>query len=187
MVGESENKSLQSLADELDQGVRAVHDWHPSHVADIELRILRDGTWHYQGSPIHRPRLVKLFASVMRRDDNDYYLVTPIEKLRIQVDDAPFLAVEIDREGSGESQRLLFRTNVDDVVEAGPQHPIRVVIDPLTEEPSPYILVRDRLEALISRPVFYQMADLALMKTDASSNEFGVWSCGHFFALGNPT
>ena len=100
----------------------------------------------------------------MRRDDNDYYLVTPIEKLRIQVDDAPFLAVEIDREGSGESQHLLFRTNVDDVVEAGPRHPIRVVIDSLTGEPSPYILVRDRLEALISRPVFYQMADLALME-----------------------
>ena len=186
MVGESGDRSLQSLADELDQGVRAVHDWHPSHVADIDVQILRDGTWHYQGSPIHRLRLVKLFASVMRRDDNDYYLVTPIEKLRIQVDDAPFLAVEIDREGSGESQRLLFRTNVDDVVEAGPRHPIRVAIDPLTGEPSPYILVRDRLEALISRAVFYQMADLALTEYDTSSNEFGVWSCGHFFPLGDP-
>ena len=187
MVGESAGRSLQSLADKLDQGVRPIHDWHPLYVADIDLRILRDGSWHYQSSPIHRLRLVKLFASVMRRDDNDYYLVTPIEKLRIQVDDAPFLAVELDREGSGESQRLLFRTNVDDLVEAGPRHPIRVVIDTLTGEPSPYILIRDRLEALISRPVFYQMADLALMENDASSNEFGVWSCGHFFALGGPT
>ena len=113
--------------------------------------------------------------------------MTPIEKLRIQVDDAPFLAVELDQEGSGESQRLLFRTNVDDLVEAGPRHPIRVVIDSLTGEPSPYILVRDRLEALISRPVFYQMADLALMENDTSSDEYGVWSCGHFFALGGPT
>ena len=187
MVGESADRSLQSLADKLGQGVRPVHDWHPSHVADIDLRIWRDGKWYYQGSPIHRLRLVKLFASVMRRDDDDYYLVTPVEKLRIQVDDAPFVAVEIDREGGGESQRLLFRTNVDDVVEAGPRHPIRVVIDPLSGEPSPYILVRDRLEALISRPVFYQMADLALMENSTSSTEFGVWSCGCFFVLGEAT
>ena len=187
MVGESADRSLQSLADKLDQGVRPVHDWHPSHVADIDLRISRDGTWHYQDSPIHRLRLVKLFASVMRRDEDDYYLVTPVEKLRIQVDDAPFVAVEIDREGGGESQRLLFRTNVGDMVEAGPRHPIRVVIDSLTGEPSPYILVRDRLEALISRAVFYQMADLALMENGASSNEFGVWSWGHFFTLGAAT
>ena len=187
MVDESEDRSLESLADKLDRGVRPVHDWHPSHVADIDLRILRDGTWHYQGSPIHRLRLVKLFASVMRRDDNDYYLVTPVEKLRIQVDDAPFVAVEIDREGGGESQRLLFRTNVDDVVEASSQHPIRVVIDSLPGEPSPYILIRDRLEALISRPVFYQLADLALMENNACSTEIGVWSCGHFFALGEAT
>ena len=187
MVDESVDTSLQSLADKLDQETRPVHDWHPSHVADIDLRISRDGTWYYQGSPIHRLRLVKLFASVMRRDDDDYYLVTPVEKLRIQVDDAPFIAVEIDREGDGESQRLLFRTNVDDVVEAGPRHAIRVVIDPLSGEPSPYILVRDRLEALISRPVFYQMADLALMENNASSTEFGVWSCGHFFTLGDTT
>ena len=187
MVDESADTSLQSLADKLDQEARPVHDWHPSHVADIDLRIWRDGTWYYQGSPIHRLRLVKLFASVMRRDDDDYYLVTPVEKLRIQVDDAPFIAVEIDREGAGESQRLLFRTNVDDVVEAGPRHPIRVVINSLTGEPSPYIQVRDRLEALISRPVFYQMVDLALTENNASSNEFGVWSCGHFFTLGDAT
>ena len=187
MVGESTERSLQSLADKLEQGVRPVHDWHPPHVAGIDLRISRDGTWHYQDSPIYRRRLVKLFASVMRRDDDDYYLVTPVEKLRIQVDDAPFVAVEIDREGGGESQRLLFRTNVDDVVEAGPRHPIRVVIDPLNGQPSPYILVRDRLEALISRTVFYQMADLALIENDGSSNEFGVWSCGHFFSLGDVT
>ena len=187
MVDESADRSLQSLADKLDQGTRPVHDWHPSHVANIDLRISRDGTWYYQGSPIHRVRLVKLFASVMRRDADDYYLVTPVEKLKIQVDDAPFVAVEIEREGEGESQRLLFRTNVDDVVEASSQYPIRVVIDPLTGEPSPYILVRDRLEALISRPVFYQMADLALMENGASSTEFGVWSCGHFFTLGDAT
>tara|TARA_B100000809_G_scaffold228042_1_gene240783 strand:- start:290 stop:595 length:306 start_codon:yes stop_codon:yes gene_type:complete len=99
MVDESADRSLQSLADKLDQGTRPVHDWHPSHVANIDLRISRDGTWYYQGSPIHRVRLVKLFASVMRRDADDYYLVTPVEKLKIQVDDAPFVAVEIEREG----------------------------------------------------------------------------------------
>ena len=187
MVDESADRSLQSLAGKLDQGTRPVHDWQPSHVADIDLRISRDGTWYYQGSPIYRVRLVKLFASVMRHDDDDYYLVTPVEKLRIQVDDAPFVAVEMDREGRGESQRLLFRTNVDDVVEAGPRHPIRVVIDPLSGEPSPYIRVRNRLEALISRPVFYQMADLALMENDASTIEFGVWSGGCFFTLGEAT
>jgi len=187
VTDESADRSLRSLADKLDQGARRVHDWHPSHVADIDLRISRDGIWYYQGSPIHRARLVKLFSSVMRRDGDEFFLVTPVEKLKIQVDDAPFVAVEMDREGEGESQRLLFRTNVDDVVAAGPRHPIRVVIDPLTEEPSPYIRVRDQLEALISRPVFYQMADLALMENDASSTEFGVWSCGHFFALAEAT
>ena len=187
MVGESADRSLQSLADKLGQGVCPVNDWDPSHVADIDLRISRDGTWYYEGSPIHRLRLVKLFASVMRRDDDDYYLVTPVEKLRIQVDHVPFIAVEMDQEGGGASQRLLFRTNVDDVVEASLRHPIRIVIDASTGEPSPYILIRDRLEALISRPVFYQMADLALVGNDASSNKFGVWSCGYFFALEDAT
>jgi len=187
MVDESADRSLQSLADKLDQGTRPVHDWHPSHVADIDLRISRDGIWYYQGSPIHRARLVKLFSSVMRRDGDEFFLVTPVEKLKIQVDDAPFVAVEMDREGEGESQRLLFRTNVDDVVEAGPRHPIRVVIDPLSGELSPYIRVRNRLEALISRPGFYQMADLALMENDASTIEFGVWSGGCFFTLGEAT
>ena len=152
------------------------------------MRIAKDGVWYHQGTPLKRLPLVKLFASVLRKEeDESYWLVTPVEKGMIEVEDAPFLAVEIDREGSGELQRLLFRTNVDDVVEAGPRHPIRVVIDPLSGEPSPYILVRDRLEALISRPVFYQMADLALMENSTSSTEFGVWSCGCFFVLGEAT
>ena len=184
MVGELADRSLQSLADKLDQGVRPVHDWHPSHVADIDLRISRDGTWHYQGSPIHRLRLVKLFASVMRRDDNDYYLVTPIEKLRIQVDDAPFLAVEIDQEGSGESQRLLFRTNVDEVVAADEDHPIRIVEDTGSGEPSPYLMIRDGLEALLSRPVYYHLVELAVEHRQDGRTALGVWSCNVFFRLG---
>ncbi|NIU60843.1 MAG: DUF1285 domain-containing protein, partial [Pseudomonas stutzeri] len=129
---------------------------------DLDMRIARDGTWFYQGTPIGRPAMVRLFSTVIRRDGDDYFLVTPVEKVGIQVEDAPFVAVRLDVSGEGEAQLLRFVTNVDDVVEAGQEHPLRVSLDPQTQEPSPYIHVRANLEALVHRNVFYQLVDLAV-------------------------
>lgn len=144
------------------------------------IRILADGTWTYHGSPIGRPALVKLFASVLRRDSaGDYWLVTPAEKGRIAVDDAPFVAVEMLAAGTGSDAVLTVRTNLDELVEAGPDHPIRVSFDPDSGEPRPYIRVRDDMEALITRPVYYALADRAV----EHSGILGVWSNGCFFAL----
>jgi hypothetical protein len=153
----------------------------PETCGEIDIRIARDGTWFYHGSPITRKPLVKLFASVLRRNsDGSYWLVTPAERVRIRVDDAPFVAVALDVEGEGRSARLTFTTNLDDTVTAGINNPIRVAFHPATEEPSPYLRVRGDLEALISRPVYYEL--VARGETQGSS--FGVWSDGAFFALG---
>ncbi|QJE74188.1 DUF1285 domain-containing protein [Aerophototrophica crusticola] len=151
-----------------------------------EIRIGRDGTWYYHGSPIGRIALVKLFSTVLRRDEaGDYWLVTPAERGRITVEDAPFVAVEVTVAGSGPDQALTFRTNLDEQVTAGPDHPIRVVTDPSTGEPHPYILVRGALEARINRPVFYQLVELA--EASGDGDEIGVWSTGTFFPLGKTT
>lgn len=148
------------------------------------MRIARDGTWHYRGSPINRKPLVKLFSSVLRREtDGSYWLVTPVERGRISVEDAPFTAVELDASGQGREQVLRFRTNLDESVEAGPENPIRVVQDPDSEAPRPYIMVRDGLEALLLRQVFYQLVELAV-PSDDREEVIGVWSKGRFFPLG---
>lgn len=164
---------------------------------DFDMRIASDGTWFYRGSPIGRKALVKLFSTVIRRDDHgDFWLVTPVERGRIQVDDAPFTAVELAVSGSGEAQVLRFRNNVDDWVEAGPEHPIRVETNPETLEPRPYITVRDRLEALILRPLFYELVELSVEREAGQAkagpenvsqgSELGIWSNGVFFPLGSP-
>ncbi len=152
---------------------------------DIDMSIARDGTWFYQGTPIKRERLVRLFASVLMRDDaGDYWLKTPVEKARISVEDAPFVAVELRIEGEGAEQRLLFRTNLDEEVTAGPEHPLRIEEDAETGEPSPYVTVREGLEALIARPVFYELAELAVPE-ETGGDRLGVWSDGVFFSLGS--
>ena len=155
----------------------------PYLCGDIDIRIGRDGTWFYHGSPIGRKPLVKLFASVLRRDEaGDYWLQTPVEKARIQVDDAPFVAVEMTVAGTGSGQSLSFRSNLDETVEAGPDHPLRFAFDAATGEPSPYVLMRPGLEALIARTVFYDLVDLAA--ADPNTHMLGVWSGGTFFPLG---
>lgn len=152
---------------------------------DFDIRIARDGTWFYRGSPIGRKPLVKLFSTVIQRDEaGDYWLATPVERGRIEVEDAPFTAVEAELDGSGRSQVLKFRSNVDDWVEAGPDHPIRVVEDPATGEPSPYILIRDNLEALILRPVFYRLVAQAVEHRQDGADYLGLWSKDTFFPLG---
>jgi len=153
---------------------------------EIDIRIGRDGTWFYHGSPIGRKPLVKLFASVLRReDDGDYWLVTPVERGRIKVDEVPFTAVDVNAAGAGPSQTLTFRTNLDDEVAAGAEHPIRVAYA-ADGEPRPYILVRGRLEARILRPVFYELVELAQMQRIGDDEVYGVWSREQFFPLGRP-
>ena len=177
---------LETLAAQVgDQRYPPVHMWNPEFCGDIDMRIARDGTWYYMGTPITRQRLVRLFSTVLRHDaDGKFYLVTPVEKLGIVVDDAPFLAVAMERLGDGGDQTLTFRTQTDDLVTADADHPIRVAVDPDTGEPSPYVLVRDRLEALIHRPVFYDLVDLAVPRRVDGVDVLGVWSGGAFHPLG---
>jgi hypothetical protein len=163
-----------------------VEKWHPAHCGEIDIRIARDGTWFHMGTPIGRKELVRLFSTILRKDPDGYHLVTPAEKMKIRVDDVPFIAVLMDAEGEGQGQTLRFTTNVGDEVEAGPAHPIRVVTDPATEQPAPYVHVRKGLEARIARNVFYQMADLAVPGEGAEAGKLVVWSGGQVYPLGRP-
>jgi len=160
-------------------GLPPVHLWNPPFCGDLDMRIARDGTWFYLGSPIGRAELVKLFSTILRRDGDDYFLVTPVEKVGIIVDDAPFVAVDFNPVADD----LVFETNVGDRVTAGPDHPIRVVRDPQTGEPSPYVLVRANLEALIDRKSFYRLVDIGDHADIDGINWFGVWSGGAFFGI----
>lgn len=150
--------------------------WHPAHCGEIDIVIARDGTWRHEGSPIGREALVRLFASVLRLDPDGFHLVTPVEKMRITVEDAPFRAVRVDRAGDA----LVFTTNVGDETVAGEENPIRVETDPETGEPAPYVHVRRGLEARIDRAVFYELVELAEERDGA----LGVLSQGVFFPLG---
>ena len=161
------------------KGLPPVHLWNPPFCGDLDMRIARDGTWFYLGTPIGRFELVKLFSSILRKDDDKYFLVTPVEKVGITVDDAPFVATDFEVTGEGQVQTLTFSTHVGDVAAAGIEHPIRVERDPDTGEPSPYILVRANLEALIDRKSFYRLVDCGTHHEDW----FGVWSGGQFFRI----
>ena len=164
-------------------GIPPVHDWDPPYCGDLDIRIARDGTWFYQGTPIGREALVRLFSSILRKDGERHYLVTPVEKVGITVDDAPFVAVDFEAEGSGHDQALTFTTQVGDTVPAGPDHPIRVIRDPETGEPAPYVLVRARLEALIDRKSFYRLVEHGAHADHEGARWFGVWSRGRFFPI----
>lgn len=168
------------------KGLPPVHLWNPDFCGDIDMRIARDGTWYYQGTPIGRKPMVRLFSTIIRRDGDDYFLVTPVEKVGIQVEDAPFVAVALQVSGEGEEQEqvLRFTTNIGDEVIADVEHQIRVELDPVTQEPSPYVLVRSNLEALIHRNVFYQLVELAVEKQIEGKPWLGVWSEGLFYPIG---
>lgn len=173
--------SLDSLKELLSSvKLPPVHTWHPELTRDIDMRIARNGEWYYNGSVIPRKRMVKLFSTVLRCDsDGETYLVTPQEKLRIQVEDAPFTAVLLHKEGLGENQALVLTTNTEDKILAGLKHPIVVEYKRPDGEPSPYIVVRDNLRALISRSVFIELANLAEKKGDV----FGLYSDSHFMPM----
>jgi hypothetical protein len=163
-----------------EQRLPPVESWHPARCGDSEMRIARDGTWFHQGEPIRRPAMVRLFSTILRREaDGGYVLVTPAEKLDIVVEDAPFVAVEMHSEGSGRARRLAFRLNTGDLVVAGPAHPLRICTGP--DGSHPYLRVRGGLDALLGRPVYYELAALMLAE-DASPA--GVWSDGAWFPLG---
>ena len=175
---------LLSQIPRAEKGLPPVHLWNPDFCGDIDMRIARDGTWFYQGTPIGRKPMVRLFSTIIRRDGDDYFLVTPVEKVGIKVDDAPFVAVGLEVQGDGEAQVLQFTSNVEEVVDAGPEHPLRFVIDPATQEPSPYVLMRSNLEALIHRNVFYELVGLAVPREIAGEEWLGVWSSGEFYPIG---
>ena len=158
------------------RGLPPVHLWNPPNCGEIDIRIRRDGVWFHEGTPIGREALVRLFSTVLRKDDDGVYLVTPVEKLKITVEDAPFIAVRVDRDG----EALRFTTNVGDEVEAGPDNPIRVEMDPDSGEPRPYLHVRRGLEALIARPVFYEMVEMAR----EHEGRMAVSSNGAWFTVG---
>ena len=160
------------------RGLPPVHLWNPPHCGEIDIRIRKDGVWLHEGTPIGREALVRLFSTVLRLDPDGYHLVTPVEKMRITVEDAPFIATRVDRIG----EALVFQTNVGDAVEAGPDNAIRVEIDAATGEPRPYVHVRRGLEALIARPVFYELAEMAAQRGDV----WGVSSNGAFFPIASP-
>ncbi|MEM8591005.1 MAG: DUF1285 domain-containing protein [Pseudomonadota bacterium] len=165
------------------KGHPPVHLWNPPFCGDLDMEIKRDGTWFYMGTPIGRPGLVKLFSSIIRKDGDAYFLVTPVEKVGIRVEDAPFVAQDFTVTGEGRDQILTFTTHVDDTATAGPDNPIRVVRDPDTGEPSPYILMRSNLEALIDRKSFYRLVDLGETHPHDGADWFGVWSSGTFFPI----
>jgi len=159
-------------------GLPPVDQWNPEYCGDIGMEIKRDGTWYYMGTPIGRKRIVKLFSRILRKeDDNTYVLVTPVEKVLIKVEDAPFIATFVEILGKGKELNLKFHTNVDDIIVASKDYPIRVDINKITNEPSPYVLIRRNLEAKISRSVFYELIELA----EHLDNKFGIWSSGSFF------
>ena len=161
-----------------------VERWEPDHCGTSGMRIARDGTWFHEGSPIGRQAMVRLFSTILRREpDGSFVLVTPVEKLDIEVEDAPFVAVELKSEGEGERRNLAFRLNTGDLLVAGPEHPLRFAEPaqgPEDEGPRPYLLVRSGLEALIARPVYYELAELALAE---GGRPPGLWSGGAFFPL----
>ena len=161
------------------RGLPPVEKWNPPFCGDLDMQIKRDGTWFHEGTPIGRRGLVKLFASILIREDDKYFLVTPVEKVGITVEDAPFVAIDFDAKGEGRDQVLTFLTNLDDTAVAGPDLPIRVGRDEETGEPSPYVRIRRNLEALIDRKSFYRLVDLGVHH----EGWFGVWSQGAFFGI----
>lgn len=178
-------QSLFQLAATLEEaGAAPVERWHPAHCGEIDIRIRADGVWEHEGRPIARPALVKLFARVLRREpDGGYCLVTPVEKMTIRVEDLPFLAVAVESEGAGAARVLAFRLQTGDAVLAGPGHALTFDSDPASGQPRPALHVRGGLWARLSRPVYYELAELALAE-HAGDGPAGLWSGGAFFPVG---
>lgn len=165
------------------RGLPPVHLWNPPYCGEIDIRIARDGTWFHEGTPIGRAGLVKLFSGILKREGERYFLVTPVEKVGIRVDDAPFVAVDFSVDGEGEAQVLTFVTQVGDEVAAGAENPIRIAREGAEGEPSPYVHVRAGMEALIDRKSFYRLIELGVHRMHEGKSWFGLWSSGRFFPV----
>jgi hypothetical protein len=187
MANERQSPGLDGIVKEVERaggkGLPPVHLWNPPFCGDLDMRIATDGTWFYLKSPIGRPALVKLFSSVLKREGDRYFLVTPVEKCGIQVEDAPFLAVEMNVEERGGVRTLNFRTNVDDWVACGPEHILRFEPEPDTGGLKPYLHVRSDLWAKVSRPLFYDLVELGEERDVGGERMFGVASGGEFFVM----
>jgi len=166
-------------------GEAPVHLWNPPYCGELDMRIARDGTWYHEGRPVRRDALVKLFSSVLKREDERYYLVTPVEKVGIQVDDCPYVARTVEITGNGTDQQVLFTLNTDQRVLVDEQHYLTVGYSTGSDEPHPTVHVRNGLFALLSRSVFYQLVDLAESRQEQQKIKLGIWSAGQFFELGN--
>lgn len=187
-MSDETNVTADRLAEEASKAARRgglppVHLWDPPFCGDLDIRIRRDGTWFYLGTPIGRPALVRLFSTILKLEDGKFFLVTPVEKVGITVEDAPFVAVDAEAEGAGRTQVLHFETNVGDRVTAGDGHAIRVERDPETGEPAPYVHVRAGLEALIDRKTFYRLVDIGEHAEHGGESWFGLWSGGRFWPI----
>jgi hypothetical protein len=177
-------EALISRAARAGKGAAPVERWNPDFCGDLDMEIRADGSWIYLGTPIGRPALVELFSTVLRKDaDGRTYLVTPVEKVGIRVVDAPFIAVEMNAAGRGDDQVLTFRTNVGDVVEAGPGNPLRFVDEDATGGLKPYVLVRGRLEALVARPVMYELVEHGEEIDIGGRTMFAVRSRGEVYPI----
>jgi uncharacterized protein len=164
------------------KGLPPVHLWNPPFCGDLDMRIAADGTWYYMGTPIGRPALVRLFSTILKREDGKHFLVTPVEKVGIRVDDAPFLAVEMQKQRSKEGWSLRFRTNVDDWVDCDSEHSLR--FEPSAEGGlTPYLHVRSDLWAKVTRPLYYDLVDIGEERMVDGREMFGVVSSGAFFAM----
>ena len=183
----SGKNGLEVLADAVKtasaKGPPPVHLWDPAYCGEIDIRIAADGTWFYLGTPIRRPALVKLFASILKREGERYFLVTPVEKCGIVVDDAPFMAVELQVDDREAGRQLCFRTNVDDWVACGARHPLRFEPETATGGLKPYVHIRRNLWAKVTRAVFYDLVDLGEARAIAGTLMFGVASAGQFYAM----
>ncbi len=179
-------KGLKDVRRSLSQSraLPPVDDWNPPFHGNFDMRIGSDGAWYYRGSVIARAPMVHLFATILRRDEDDcYYLVTPVEKVGVIVDDAPFMAVEMAVDGPGKDQKIEFRTNVEDVVPVGETNPLRFGLDDDSQGLKPYVLVRSRLEALVTRSLTYDLVELAVEHEIGGIAQLGVWSGGCFFPM----
>ena len=186
-TGNTDLAALIALARAQGDGENAlpVESWNPDYCGDMDMVICRDGSWWHEGTRITRAPLIKLFSSILRKDeDGHHYLVTPVEKIRIEVECAAFQAIRVDVEGEGKEQRLFFTTNMDEIVEAGPERLLHVETDPETLEPTPLIGVRGRLEAMLVRPVFYELVEYAIEVATSDGVQLGVYGGGIFFPLG---
>ena len=165
------------------KGLPPVHLWNPPYCGDLDIRIAADGTWFYMKTPIGRMPLVKLFSSVIKREEGRYFLVTPVEKIGITVDDAPFAAVEMRVDGEGRDRRIAFRTQVEDWIEVGKDHPLRFEKEEGTDGVKPYVLVRRDLWARVSRALFHDLASLGEIERQGDRDWFGLYVAGAFYPM----